>query len=197
MKVFRCALYARISTQDQQTLPMQLNALRRYVKDRGWKVVIEVQEIQSGAKERVKRAEILAAARRKQIDMVLVWKLDRWGRSVLDLIHTLQELQELGVGFVSLTEALDLTTPTGRAMTGMLAVFAEFERDLLRERINAGIAQAKKDGKHCGRPPSAQQKRAVIIRSYREKKTLSEIARQEKISRSSVRRVLVAEDILK
>ena len=196
MKPHRVAIYARISTQDQQTLPMQLNALRRYVKDRGWKVVIEVQEIQSGAKERVKRAEILAAARRKQIDMVLVWKLDRWGRSVLDLIHTLQELQELGVGFVSLTEALDLTTPTGRAMTGMLAVFAEFERDLLKERINAGIAQAQKDGKHCGRPPSARFKRAEIMRSYNKSKSISAVARQEKISRSSVRRVLVAAKIL-
>jgi len=83
---------------------------------------------------------------------VVVWRLDRWGRSLPDLVVTLRELIELGVGFVSLTEALDLTTPTGRAMAGMLAVFAEFEREVLRERVRAGIAQARKEGRPHGRP---------------------------------------------
>lgn len=78
-----------------------------------------------------------AAARRREVDVVLVWRLYRWGRSVADLVSTLQELQHLGVGFVSLTAALDLTTPAGRATAGLLAVFAEFERELLRERVRA------------------------------------------------------------
>jgi putative DNA-invertase from lambdoid prophage Rac len=79
---------------------------------------------------------------------VLVWRLDRWGRSLVDLVVTLKELASLGVGFVSLTEALDLTTPTGRAMAGLLSVFAEFEHEILRERIRAGIAEARLNGKH-------------------------------------------------
>jgi DNA invertase Pin-like site-specific DNA recombinase len=97
----------------------------------------------------------MQAARRRDVDAVLVWRLDRWGRSVADLLLTLQELNQLGVGFVSLTEVLDLTTPTGRAMAGLLAVFAEFEREILRERVRAGIAHARRHGKTHGRPPAA------------------------------------------
>ena len=84
----------------------------------------------------------------------MVWRLDRWGRSLVDLVNTLQELSSLKVGFVSLNEALDLTTPRGRALAGMLAVFAEFEKDILRDRVKAGIAQARKEGRPHGRPPS-------------------------------------------
>ena len=87
--------------------------------------------------------------------MVLVWRLDRWGRSVTDLLATLQELEHLGVGFVSLTEALDLTTPAGRAMAGLLAVFTAFEREVLQERTKAGLAHARENGKRLGRPATA------------------------------------------
>ncbi len=128
------ALYARISTHEQQTLPMQLKQMREYATKRGWKISHKIEEIGSGAKTRPQREEILKLARQRKIDVIIVWRLDRWGRSVSDLIGTLRELTDIGVGFVSLTEALDLTTPAGRAMTGMLAVFAEFERDILRER---------------------------------------------------------------
>ena len=89
----------------------------------------------------------MESARRREIDVVLVWRLDRWGRSVADLLATLQELEHLGVGFVSLTEALDLTSPAGRAMAALLAVFAEFEREVLRERVRAGLAHARQNGK--------------------------------------------------
>ena len=95
------------------------------------------------ARRSVNRARIcLPPPRRREIDVVLVWRLDRGGRSLVDLVVTLKELAELGVAFVSLTEALDLTTPTGRAMAGLLSVFAEFEHEILRERIRAGIAEA-------------------------------------------------------
>ena len=96
----------------------------------------------------------MRAARRREIDAIVVWRLDRWGRSLADLVGTLHELQSLGVGFISLHEALDFTTPTGRAMAGMLAVFAEFEREILRERVKAGIAQARRRGTRHGRPPT-------------------------------------------
>ena len=90
--------------------------MRQYAARRGWTVALQVKEIASGAIRREKRETLLQAARRREIDVVLVWRLDRWGRSVTDLLATLQELEHLGVGFVSLTEALDLTTPAGRAM---------------------------------------------------------------------------------
>ena len=133
--MFRAGLYARVSTNDQQTIPLQIRALREYAVRRGWTIALQVKEVGSGVSERQLREKLLAAARRREIDVVLVWRLDRWGRSVADLLATLQELEHLGVGFVSLTEALDLTTPTGRAMAALLAVFAEFEREILRERV--------------------------------------------------------------
>ena len=146
----KVGLYARVSTQDQQTLPMQLRALRTYVKQRGWTIVQQIQDVSSGASDRPQREHLLHAARRRELDAILVWRLDRWGRSLADLVVTLKELAELGVGFVSLTEALDLTTPTGRALAGLLAVFAEFEREILRERVNAGIANARQEGRPHG-----------------------------------------------
>ena len=117
-KMLRAGLYARVSTNDQHTLPMQNRALREYAARRGWTVAMQVREISSGAVERKAREQLMEAARRREIDVVLVWRLDRWGRSVTDLLATLQELEHLGVGFVSLTEALDLTTAAGRAMGG-------------------------------------------------------------------------------
>jgi DNA invertase Pin-like site-specific DNA recombinase len=114
-KMFRAGLYARVSTNDQQTLSMQSRAMRDYAARRGWTVAVNVREVGSGATKREAREKLLEAARRREIDVVLVWRLDRWGRSVTDLLATLQELEHLGVGFVSLTEALDLTTATGRA----------------------------------------------------------------------------------
>jgi putative DNA-invertase from lambdoid prophage Rac len=117
-KTFRAGLYARVSTNDQQTIPLQIRVLREYAARRGWTVALQVREVNSGAAKREAREKLLEAARRREIDVVLVWRLDRWGRSVTDLLATLQELEHLGVGFVSLTEALDLTTPAGRAMAG-------------------------------------------------------------------------------
>jgi len=119
---------------------------------------------------------------------VLVWRLDRWGRSVTDLLATLQELEHLGVGFVSLTEALDLTTPAGRAMAGLLAVFAEFERDILRERVRAGLAHARQNGKRLGRPITAGLH--DVRKLHRVGVSKSEIARRLTIGRTSVRRIL-------
>src|SRR5579872_2072281 len=144
-KMFRAGLYARVSTNDQQTLPMQSRVMREYAARRGWTIAMQVREVGSGAAKRESREKVLAAARRREIDVVLVWRLDRWGRSVTDLLATLQELEHLGVGFVSLTEALDLTTPVGRAMAGLLAVFAEFEREILRERTKAGLAHRSEE----------------------------------------------------
>jgi len=190
VEMFRAGLYARVSTQDQQTLPMQYRALREYAARRGWTVAMQVRNVGSGSAPREGRERLLEAARRREIDVVLVWRLDRWGRSVTDLLVTLQELEHLGVGFVSLTEALDLTTPAGRAMAGLLSVFAEFEREILRERVRAGLAHARQNGKRLGRPMTAALQAAEIRKLRRAGISKSEIARRLHIGRTSVRRIL-------
>jgi putative DNA-invertase from lambdoid prophage Rac len=189
-KVFRAGLYARVSSSDQQTIPLQIRALREYAVRRGWSIALQVKEVGSGASQRQLREKLLEAARRREIDVVLVWRLDRWGRSVADLVATLQELQHLGVGFVSLTEALDLTTPAGRAMAALLAVFAEFEREILRERVRAGLAHARQNGKKLGRPATAARHASEIRKLHRAGVSKSEIARRLEIGRTSVRRIL-------
>jgi putative DNA-invertase from lambdoid prophage Rac len=189
-KMFRAGLYARVSTNDRQTLPMQSRALREYAARRGWTITVNVREVGSGAAKREAREKLLEATRRREIDVVLVWRLDRWGRSVTDLLATLQELEHLGVGFVSLTEALDLTTPAGRAMAGLLAIFAEFEREILQERTRAGLAQARQNGKRLGRPATASVYAPEVRELHRAEIGKSEIARRLHIGRTSVRRIL-------
>jgi DNA invertase Pin-like site-specific DNA recombinase len=190
--MFRAGLYTRVSTNDQQTIPLQIRALREYAARRGWTIVLQVRDVNSGAAKREARAKLLEAARRREIDVVLVWRLDRWGRSVTDLLNTLEELDHLGVGFVSLTEALDFTTPAGRAMAGLLAVFASFERDVLRERTRAGLANARQNGIRLGRPMTAGLQAAEIQKLHRAGVAKAEIARRLEIGRTSVRRILTA-----
>lgn len=186
----RVGIYARVSKQDQQTLPMQLQALRRHARARKWKVVLEVEDVGSGAKQRKKREQLMRAARRREIDTIIVWKLDRWGRSLHDLVFSLEELNDLEVGFVSLTESVDLNTALGRAMAGMLAVFAEFEREMLSERVKAGIAHARKQGRPHGRPRSASLQKTKIKKLFAQGLNKSEIARRLGIGRTSVIRAL-------
>ena len=189
-KMLRVGLYARVSTNDQQTIPLQICALREHAARRGWTIAMQVREINSGAARREAREKLLEAARRREIDVVLVWRLDRWGRSVTDLLAALQELEHLGVGFISLTEALDLTTPAGRAMAGLLAIFSEFEREILRERTRAGLAHARQNGKRLGRPATVAVHAAEIWKLHLAGVSKSEIARRLAIGRTSVRRIL-------
>jgi putative DNA-invertase from lambdoid prophage Rac len=187
----RVGVYARVSTHDQQTMPLQLAAMTDYASRRGWAIAVQIQDIGSGASVRPRREELLRAARRREIDLILVWRLDRWGRSLLDLIGSLQELTALGVGFASITEALDLTTPGGRAMAGMLAVFAEFEREILRDRVRSGIAQARQNGKPHGRPPTARRHAAEAKDLLQHGISKRAIAKRLGISRTSVRRIVI------
>jgi DNA invertase Pin-like site-specific DNA recombinase len=193
MQTLRAGLYARVSTSEQQTLPLQMIAMQDYAQRRGWEIVAEIQDIGSGAKRRPKREELLKLARRRQLDVIIVWRLDRWGRSLSDLTHSLEDLRTIGVDFVSITEALDLTTPTGRAMAQMLGVFAEFERAVLRERVLAGLAHAKKNGKTLGRPATAQALSDKIRQLSLEGLNKAQIAKQLNIGRASVFRALALE----
>ena len=188
----KMGLYARVSPHDQQTLPLQRDAMLAYARQRGGAIVTMVEDVGSGASERQRREELMRAARRRDIDAIVVWRLDRWGRSLADLVVTLQELYELGVGFISLNEALDLTTSTGRAMAGMLAVFAEFERGILRERVKAGIAEARRRGTRHGRPPTVAHQGEAVQQLAADGLSKSAIARQLGIGGTSVRRLLDA-----
>jgi hypothetical protein len=111
-------LYARVSTHDQQTLTLQREAMEAYVQQRAWEIAVRVEEVGSGGRERWQREALMRAARRRDIDAIVVWRLDRWGRSLADLVGTLHELQALGLGFISLSEALDFATPTGAPWRG-------------------------------------------------------------------------------
>jgi DNA invertase Pin-like site-specific DNA recombinase len=186
----KAALYARVSTHDQQTLPMQIAAMREYAERRGWQIVISIEDIASGASKRQKREELIKTALQRKIDVIVVWRLDRWGRSVSDLLDSLRQLTDAGVNFTSLSEALDFSNSAGRALIGMLSVFSEFERDLLRERVKAGIAASRKRGKPHGRPASVRAQGAEIKHLFAKGLSKSEIAKQLNVARSSVRGAL-------
>lgn len=164
----RAALYHRVSTNDQNPDAARI-ALRDAAQRFGLRVVLEIEETGSGANnDRPGLVRVLEAARRGQLDAILVWKLDRFGRSALDLLANLRQLENSGVRFVAVTQGLDIH-PGGdalsRLMLTMLAAIAEFERNLIRERTKLGIERARRAGKQIGRPrttrPPAEQVRAL------------------------------------
>ena len=149
----RAAIYARVSTVDQEP-ENQLAELRRYVTARGWTAVEFVDRGISGAKDRRPALdEMLSAARRRKVDVVICWRLDRLGRNLRHLVVLLEELQALGVAFVSLNEGIDATTPAGRLQMAVLGAIAQFERERIAERVRAGLARARAQGTRLGRRP--------------------------------------------
>jgi DNA invertase Pin-like site-specific DNA recombinase len=152
--IARVALYARVSTLNGQNPEMQLCELREYAQHRGWTIYAEYVDLGiSGAKEsRPELNRMIAAAHARQFDAVVCWKLDRLGRSLKHLVVTIEDLSSYGVAFVSLRDNLDLSTPAGRLMLHIIGAMAEFERELIRERVTAGIHAARSRGKRIGRP---------------------------------------------
>src|SRR5207247_9599446 len=143
----RVALYARVSTLLGQSPEMQLVELREYAARRGWLVIGEYVDRASGIKEsRPALNRLMTDARRRKFDMIVVWKVDRFGRSLKHLVNALAELESLGVAFVSLRDNLDLSTPAGRLMFQIIAAMAEFERALIQERVRAGLGDAREEG---------------------------------------------------
>jgi putative DNA-invertase from lambdoid prophage Rac len=148
----RAAVYARVSTVDQEP-ENQLQELRRYVLARGWTIAEYVDRGVSGAKDRRPALdELITDARRRRFDVLVCWRLDRLGRNLKHLITLLDELQALGVAFVSLAEGIDATTPAGRLQMHLLGAIAEFERERIRERVLAGLQRARAQGRKLGRP---------------------------------------------
>src|SRR5215470_17771677 len=188
----KIAIYARVSTADKGQDPeMQLRELREYCERRGWTVSAEYVDVGvSGSKDsRPQLNRLMADAKRRKLDTVLVWKLDRFGRSLKHLVAALGEFEALGIAFVSLRDSFDLTTPAGRLMFNMVASFAEFERDLIRERVRAGIANRRAKGFSVGRKPvSIDSAKLNALRS--EGRTIREIADTLGVSRSLVHKTL-------
>jgi DNA invertase Pin-like site-specific DNA recombinase len=150
----RVAIYARVSTANGQSPEMQLAELREYASRRGWKVFAEyVDNGVSGAKEsRPELNRLMRDAHRRHFDVVLCWKVDRFGRSLKHLVNALADLDSYGIAFVSLRDNLDLSTPSGRLMFQIIGAMAEFERSLIQERVRAGLRNARIKGKTLGRP---------------------------------------------
>lgn len=160
----RVAIYARVSTLHGQNPEMQLDELREYASRREWTIVDSyVDEGVSGSKEsRPELNRLMADAHRRKFDAVLVWKIDRFGRSLKHLVNAIADLAALGVAFVSLRDNLDLSTPSGRLMFQIIGAMAEFERSLIQERVRAGLRNAKSKGKRLGRPPSGVDPARIV-----------------------------------
>ena len=184
------ALYARVST-DGQDPELQLAALRAHAANRGWVITGEfIDQGYSGAKEkRPALAQLMKAAWAGGLQAVLVWRFDRFARSVTHLTKALEEFRSLNLNFISLQEQFDTSTPIGQAMFTIIGVMAQLERDIIRERVRAGLAVAKARGKRLGRPSvrvNQQELRSLQTSGL----SLHEMARQLHCSRSTVRRRL-------
>src|SRR3984957_20447454 len=150
----KAAIYARVSTHNGQNPEMQLDELRAYCKKRGWDVAGEfVDKGISGDKEhRPALDRLLSLCRKRSMDAVVVYRYDRFARSLRQLVNALEEFRALRIDFVSLHEGVDTSTPNGRLVFGIFASIAEFERELIRDRVRSGIAMARSKGKTLGRP---------------------------------------------
>ena len=150
----RIPIYARVST-DRQSTESQLNALREYAGKRAWAISKEyIDEGYTGSNtKRPAFTAMMADAKKRKFDVLLVYKLDRLSRSLKDLITTLDDLKSMGIDFISYDNGLDTTTPTGRLIFNVVGAVAEFEKDIIRERVRAGLENAKRKGKRLGRPP--------------------------------------------
>lgn len=190
MEMKRVGIYCRVSTADQTT-ENQLLDLRQYCKSRNWHIVGEYRDDGvSGTKDnRPALKQLMDAAKKRKVDVILVWKLDRFGRSVNHLVNSLEELRTLGVDFVSFTESLDTTSAQGRLVFNVMASIAEFERCLIVERVVSGLRRAKSQGKQIGRPKlDCDASRAIQLRN--QGRSIREIAAALSVGKSSVARLL-------
>ena len=187
----RTVIYARVSTKDQDCR-RQIEDLHRFAERAGYEVIATLEEKASGAKnDRAERAKILKMAQARLIDVILVTELSRWGRSTQDLISTLQELQARNVSIVAANGMqMDLSTPSGKLMATLLAGIAEFERELIQERVKSGIASAKARGKKIGRQQGdnykSGKKESRIEQLHSEGKSVREIAKETGLGKTTV-----------
>jgi DNA invertase Pin-like site-specific DNA recombinase len=188
----RAAIYVRVST-DKQTVENQLRELRQIAERRGWEVVKEYDDAGiSGSKGRNDRPgldEMLKDAQRRRFDVVMAWAIDRLGRSLIDLLSTIQQLETCGVDLYLDQQAIDTTTPTGRLMFQITGAFAEFERSMIRQRIRAGLRRAVEAGKQLGRPQIDPALEKRIQSQLRAGKGMLAIARDLGAGTGTVQRI--------
>ena len=183
------ALYVRCSTKKNQSTDLQKSELIEYCKFRGWDDYQIYEDIESGTKDnRKNRNKLLTNIRRGRHKYVAVYRLDRWGRSIKDLVLTLSELETIGVKFISLHEEISTDTPAGKLMTNMLIALSSFERDLLVSRVKSGLEEAKRKGKVLGRPKSIRVDEILELKN--EGLSIRKIAQRLNCSKSSVQRAL-------
>lgn len=188
----RAALYARVSTHDKGQDPeLQLEDLRALCRARGWEVREEFVDLLPAGDARPELERMLAEVRRGRIDVVLVWRFDRFARSTMALLAALEDFRARGVDFVSHQEAVDTSTPAGKLLFTMIAAMAEFEKGLIQERVRAGVAKAQRDGKHCGRPRREGPSPAEVRRAVETHGGIKPAARALSLPVTTVRRRLV------
>lgn len=187
---YRIACYCRVSTLDQ-SVDLQKREILEYVRARGWSDVAFYEDQATGTTtNRPQFRRLIDDARSRRIDLVICWKMDRMARSLKDLVNTLQEFTDLGVSFIALRDNIDLTTSAGKLMANIIGAFAEFEVNLIRERVRSGLANAKAKGKRLGRPKSRND--AEIIQLRAQGMSIRQIAKQLNISKGAVQRSLGA-----
>jgi DNA invertase Pin-like site-specific DNA recombinase len=193
MKPKRVAIYCRVST-DTQTTTNQLLELEAAALRHGWEIVTVFRdEGVTGSKPLYQRSagkQLQRAIMRREIDLVAAWSVDRLGRSLQDLLGMLSELEAKGIDLYLHQQGLDTTTPGGKAMFQMLGVFAEFERSMIRERVNAGLARAKAAGKTLGRPQIVDETRERIVQMRADGRGIRKIASELRTGVGTVTRVL-------
>ena len=185
------AIYARVSTTNQN-LDSQLRDLERYAKDRGMTVYkVYTDKGVSGAKEnRPALDELMSDARKKLFDTVLVWRFDRFARSSRHLVITLEEFISLGINFISYSENIDLGSPMGKAMFTIISAMAQLERDIISERVKAGLRNAKANGKDLGRPPVDKKTKRKIKELRKKGVSIRSVAERLGVGKSTVERNL-------
>ena len=185
----KAVIYARVSTLEKGQYPeTQLMQLREYVNRRGFNLVGEFVDYASGTTEDREQQyqEMYNLIRKRKIDVVLVWRYDRFARSTKALVNALKEFQSLGVNFISYQENIDTTTPQGELIFNIMASLAQFESTLISQRVKAGMARAKAQGKRISRPPLANSVQDEIAELYEEKKSINQIYKELGISYGSV-----------
>lgn len=188
----RAALYSRVSTLNKgQDVGLQLDELRQVAAQRGWTPIAYVDDGVSGLKDsRPAFDRMMEDARAGRLDLVVVWKLDRLGRSLAHLLQTASNLTSWNVGLISIRDAaIDTTSASGKLLLAVLGAFAQFEADLTRERVIAGVRRAQAAGKHCGRPTRGMDVRPAVA-LLKEGRPLREVATILGVPRSTLRRRL-------
>jgi DNA invertase Pin-like site-specific DNA recombinase len=184
----KAVIYARVSTKDQNT-ENQIKELREVATKSNWEIVEVYSDVKSGSKGRANREGLnamLTAVTKREVDQVLCWSVDRLGRSLTDLVSTMDTINSVGANLYIHTQGLDTNTPTGRAMFEMVGVFAQFERSLIVERVNAGLAVAKAKGVKLGRPRVKERLKQQIRGLIAEAKSVRAIAKEMKVSTGTV-----------